>query len=248
MRTITIKPATQWPARLLSIDTNAKTVKGQALGFMTGILYLAPADMAGPNICPMAEAAGCKKACLYSAGRGAFNSVQQARIRKTKLYHAHRDEFLVRLAADVRHLVKKAAQAGVVPLVRLNGTSDIRWESHPVTLDGVTYPNLMAAFPDVQFYDYTKLPNRRDLPANYDVTFSFSGFPGFDKYVTKAMAAGMRVAAVWRNRSAIPATFMGWDVVDGDNSDVRHADPKGVFVGLYAKGAARRDVSGFVLG
>lgn len=250
MKTIQIhtETAVKWPDSLLSIDTNAKTVKGQALGFMTGILYLAPADMAGPNICPMADAAGCKAACLYSAGRGQMSSVQKARINRTRLYHAYRAEFLTRLAADISRLVKKATKAGFTPLVRLNGTSDIRWESEPVTIDGVKYPNLMSAFPGVQFFDYTKIPNRRDVPANYDLTFSYSGFPGFDRYVEKARAAGMRVAAVWRRRADIPAVFKGWAVVDGDNSDVRHIDPKGVFVGLYAKGAAVRDTSGFVLG
>lgn len=233
--------------KLLSIDTNAKTVKGQKLGFMTGILYLAPADLSGRNVCPTAELAGCKQACLNTAGRGAFNSVQQARLSKTEWFFADRQAFMLALVADVKRLVRKAERAGMVPLVRLNGTSDIRWESEPVTIGNVVYPNIMTLFPDVQFYDYTKLSNRRNVPANYDLTFSYSGTAGYQRFVREAVEAGMRIAVVFRKREEIPATFIGLPTVDGDDSDVRHLDPKGAVVALYAKGKARKDTSGFVV-
>lgn len=233
--------------KLLAIDTNAKTVKGQKYGYMTGILYMAPSTISGNNTCPMAKVAGCEHACLYSAGRGAFNSVQQSRIDKAKWFFDNRDTFMVQVVRDIRKLIRKANAAGMVPLVRMNGTSDIRWESIPVTVDGVTYPNVMAIFPDVQFYDYTKLANRKGIPANYDLTFSYSGLPGYARYVDQAKANGMRIAVVFRNRRDIPETFMGMDCVDGDDSDIRHLDPQGVVVALYAKGNAKTDLSGFVV-
>lgn len=238
----------KFPKKLLAIDTNAKTVKGQKYGFMTGILYLAPSDISGHQVCPMAKLAGCENACLYSAGRGAFNSVQQSRINKTKLFHAYPQLFMERLAKDIEKLVKKAESAGMTPLVRLNGTSDIRWEN--VRFDygfGNEQITLFELFPDVQFYDYTKLANRKDVPANYDLTFSHSGMPGYQAQVKKAIAAGMRIAAVFRTRKDIPEQFMGMECVDGDDSDIRHLDPKGVIVALYAKGNARKDYSGFVV-
>jgi hypothetical protein len=105
----------------------------------------------------------------------------------------------------------------------------------------------MTLFPDVQFYDYTKIPSRHNLPANYDLTFSYSGVLGFQKYVNQAINAGMRIAAVFRKRADIPAKFMGLDCVDGDNTDIRHIDPKGVIVALYAKGQAKKDDTGFVI-
>ena len=107
--------------------------------------------------------------------------------------------------------------------------------------------NIFEIFPDVQFYDYTKIANRRDLPANYDLTFSYSGTLAFQKYVNQAIESGMRIAAVFRKRADIPAKFMGLDCIDGDNSDIRHVDPKGVIVALYAKGKAKKDNSGFVI-
>jgi len=232
---------------LLTIDSNAKTVKGQEFGFMTGILYIAPVAISGHNVCPMAVIAQCDKACLYTAGRGAMSNVKLARIRKAKAFFEYRTEFMQLLAKDIRRLVKKAAKANMIPLVRLNGTSDIKWENIPVTDNGIEYANLMTLFPDVQFYDYTKIPSRHNLPANYDLTFSYSGVLGFQKYVNQAINAGMRIAAVFRKRADIPAKFMGLDCVDGDNSDIRHIDPKGVIVALYAKGQAKKDNTGFVI-
>lgn len=233
--------------KLLAIDTNAKTVKGQKYGYMTGILYMAPSTISGHNTCPMAKVAGCENACLYSAGRGAFNSVQQSRISKAQWFFSERDSFMAQLVKDISKLATKADNAGMVPLVRLNGTSDIRWESIPVTIEGVTYANVMAAFPGIQFYDYTKIANRKNVPSNYDLTFSYSGMPGYQKYVAQAISEGMRIAVVFRNREGIPASFMGLECVDGDDSDIRHIDPQGVVVALYAKGNAKTDLSGFVV-
>lgn len=232
---------------LLSVSVDAKTVKGEALGFLTGILYLAPATVTKYNTCAMAKAAQCDKACLYSAGRGAFNSVQQARIAKTIRFFEDRESFMVDLAYSISALVSKASKQGLKPLVRLNGTSDIRWETVPVTLHGVTYDNIFEVFPEVQFYDYTKDVNRKNIPDNYDLTFSYSGVDTYQPYVNKALSKGMRVAVVFSHESRIPNVFKGIRVVSGDKSDVRHLDDKGAIVALYAKGQAKNDTTGFVV-
>ena len=231
------------PKTLLSIDTNAKTVKGQTLGFMTGILYLAPADQSGHQVCPMAKAAGCEAACLYTAGRGAMSNVQTARLNRTRYFFEDRAAFMLQIIADITKLVRKAQREGMTPLVRLNGTSDIRWELIEAR-DGKT---IFEIFPDVQFYDYTKIPNRHSLPANYDLTFSYSGVVTFAKHAQRAMDNGMRTAVVFRDRANMPATFNGMQSIGGDDSDVRHLEPQGVVVALYAKGRARRDTTGFVI-
>lgn len=228
---------------LLSISSDSKTIKGEKIGYLTGILYLAPATVTKYNTCSMAKLAQCDKACLYSAGRGAFSNVQQSRIDKTLYFFEARDEFMLQLAANIMALIKKAEKLGLKPLVRLNGTSDIRWESIPFEY----HANIMEAFPNVQFYDYTKDANRKDIPANYDLTFSYSGVDSFAPYVKKAQSKGMRMAVVFRKESTIPVFFKGIKVVSGDNSDVRHLDDQGVIVGLYAKGAAKHDTTGFVV-
>jgi hypothetical protein len=232
---------------LLSVDTNAKTIKGQKLGFLTGILYMAPAAQSGHQVCAMAALAGCEAACLYTAGHGAFSNVQQARIAKTVLYFEDRPAFMALLVKNIQALVKRAAKNGLTPLVRLNGTSDIKWENVPVTHEGITYDNVMAVFPALTFYDYTKHSNRSSLPSNYDLTFSYSGVLSYQKYVSIAVKAGMRIAVVFRTAASIPAKFLGMECIGGDDSDVRHSEPHGVVVALYAKGKAKKDMTGFVV-
>ena len=241
---------------LLNIDRNPKTVKGQTKGYMTAILYLAPWKASGYNVCPMAEIAGCWHPCLNTSGQGGMavgnavmapygvtvpdNAVQAARIRKTREYFENRDAFMTQLVNEVHAFARKAARKGLTPVVRLNGTSDIKWEHVPA--DGA--PNIMSVFPKIQHYDYTKIANRRNLPPNYHLTFSASGTPGYAKFMQLAIDSGMNLTAVFRK--TLPATFMGRPVINGDESDLRFLDPSGVVVGLTAKGRAKKDTSGFV--
>jgi hypothetical protein len=232
---------------LLSVGSDAKTVKGETYGFLTGILYLAPHTSTKWNTCSMAGIAQCGNGCLFTAGRGAMNSVAQARVNKTVWFFTERNTFMQQLVADICKLVKKARKQSLTPLIRLNGTSDIRWETVGFTdADGVEYVNIFAAFPEVQFYDYTKDVNRKVIPSNYDLTFSDSGVQGFQPFVEKAVALGMRIATVFRDVAAIPDNHRGMPVIGGDNSDIRHLEDKGVVVALYAKGKAKSDYSGFV--
>lgn len=232
--------------QLLSIGTNAKTVKGDKYGFMTGVMYLAPAKLSGFQVCSMAAIANCEEACLYTAGRGAFNSTQIARIAKTQWFFKARQEFILNVVWSIKALIRKAKRANLTPLVRLNGTSDIQWEHVTFEYEG-KQTTIFELFPDVQFYDYTKIANRTDLPANYDLTFSYSGVIEYQKYVNQAIANGMRIAVVFRKQSEIPATFLNMVCVDGDNTDIRHLDNQGVVVALYAKGKAKKDTTGFVV-
>jgi hypothetical protein len=226
---------------------NPKILKGTAFGYLTAILHFAPGRLSGFNVCPGASAA-CLVACLNTAGRGGIikkgetsNKIQAARLRKTLFYFNETDTFMAQLAKEIGNIVKLAAKHGLKPAIRLNGTSDIRWELQKVNYGGNVFQNIMLAFPNVIFYDYTKLANRRNLPPNYSLTFSLS--EDNDKSAEQALANGLNVAAVFRK---IPPTFLGRTVVDGDVSDLRFLDPSGVIVGLKAKGKAKKDTSGFV--
>jgi len=238
------------PTTLLG-TANTKTIKGEKLGVLTGILYLSPADSVSTKrtLCPYADIAGCKAGCLNTAGRGAFNSVQRARIRKTLMFLQYRDEFMALLVRDIERLQRKASRENMVLAVRLNGTSDVQWE-----LEWVDGWNLMGIFPDVQFYDYTKIPGRRP-PANYHLTFSYSGVAGFERVVAKQLRHNpdTNLAVVFSGKlpeKAYVQGEIGWlgrTVINGDASDVRYQDPAGVIVGLTAKGKAKNDTSGFVV-
>lgn len=225
---------------LLSIDTNAKTVKGQKRGFMTGILYLAPGKLSGLiNVCPHASAA-CDALCLYYAGRGAFNSVQKARTAKTIFYVKDRESFLATLKENVASVIRKAKAKNMRATVRLNGTSDIGWERY----------GIIQAFNKTQFYDYTKNVQRMHafldgkLPSNYSITFSRSETN--EAQCLEVLKRGGNVAVVFRKQ--LPTHWNGFPVINGDENDLRFLDPKGVVVGLKAKGKAKSDTSGFVVG
>lgn len=223
-------------------EASAKTVKGQKIGYLTGICYLVPDE----KLCPMARMAGCMAGCLRTAGRGAFDSVQAARAAKTAFFREHREAFMLSLAADIWSLARRAEKLGMQPLVRPNGTSDIPFENIPV-VDGKT---IFQLFPDVQFYDYTKHPSRKlegKTAGNYDLTYSFSAVTPKEVSIKGLInPANRRTAVVFDRRENIPASFRGWPVVDGDDTDVRHIEPARVVVALYAKGRARSDTSGFV--
>lgn len=221
---------------------SAKTVKGEKIGYLTAIIYLKPDDY----ICSMARIAGCMEGCLQSAGRGAFNTVQLARISKTEYYKNNQQAYMLSLCADIWTMARKAAKLGLELLVRPNGTSDILYENIIVT----DHKNIFQLFPDVQFYDYTKHPSRNltnKTMDNYDLTYSYSGLTP-EKITHKGLLNpnNSRVAVVFMKQSDIPLHFNGWSVIDGDNTDVRHIEPKNVVVALYAKGKAKRDNTGFV--
>lgn len=222
--------------KLLTVG-NTKTVKGEALGYMTFIMHLAPSTLSGYNTCPMASK-GCASACLNTAGRGRFTATQEARIRKTKWFFENRETFMAQLVKDIQAAIRKAARENMTPVFRLNGTSDIRWETVPV----YGFRNIMEMMPAVQFYDYTKLQNRANLPSNYHLTFSRSE----ENYgqVDMMMGAGYNTAIVF---DTLPAVHNGYKVIDGTETDLRFLDPKGVIVGLLAKGKAKKDLSGFTV-
>jgi len=128
----------------------------------------------------------------------------------------------------------------------LNGTSDIRWENVGFTFEDTYYRNIFELFPNVQFMDYTKIPNRlksvnglADFPKNYDLTFSYSNKPGFEKYNKRALDNGNTIAVVFEDQKTMPLTFHKKPVLSGDDNDLTFTKPKGSILGLYAKGSKR---------
>jgi hypothetical protein len=238
--------------KLLSIG-NPKILKGMKQGYMTYILHLAPADLSGYETCPK-RTAGCTAACLNTAGRGGMfkkgettNVIQRARIRKTKMFFENRTEFMAQLVKDIELAIKQSVKKNLIPVFRLNGTSDLSWEKYEVNRNGKLYRNIFDAFSEYRFYDYTKVPGRKvkDI-ANYHLTFSEADNNALD--TLNAIRAGMNVATVFgiKKNSPMPKMWNGLPVFNGDDSDLRFLDPKNVVVGLYAKGKAKKDTSGFV--
>ena len=239
-------------ARLLSTDS-PKAIKADKFGYLNGIHYMAPNSEAGVgNLCPHASA-GCIALCLgkYSGQASMVadlehgdNSVRASRRAKAQRFMRDRRNYMHDLIRAIELLVRKANTLGKTPCVRLNGSTDISWES--IKVDGRT---LFELFPAVQFVDYTKNPRRFDraLPANYHLTFSRSEVN--EATTLELLARGVNVAVVFGN--GLPAAWNGFTVVDGDQHDLRHLDPRGArgfVIGLSPKGnKTKRDTSGFVV-
>lgn len=244
------------PSALLTLG-NPKTAKGEGFGYLTAILHLAPARLAGFEVCS-GRTDGCTAACLNTSGMQGTagrhrRRIVAARIRKTKWFRADRQSFMRRLEREIAAHERSAARHGLRPAVRLNGTSDIPWENvRYLGTDGRSV-TLLDRFPRVQFYDYTKVATRfgRPLPANYDLTFSAAD--GNDRATAVAVGYGARVAVVFGNADRpsarkwpLPTEYDGRTVVDADKHDLRFLEPAGVICGLRAKGLAKTDRSGFV--
>ncbi len=225
--------------KLLS-TANPKIQKGTKMGYLSFILHLAPADLSGRETCPK-RTAGCTAACLNTAGRGGMfkrgentNMIQKARIRKTEYFFNDRAGFMADLVSDINKAIKFAAKQGLTPVFRLNGTSDLSWEKY----EAAHGKNIFELFDYVQFYDYTKVLGRKVKHLkNYHLTFSKAD--GNDSDVAEALFQGMSVVAVY---DQIPA-----GVPSADETDLRFLDPKGIMLGLKAKGRAKKDYSGFVI-
>jgi len=237
----TTKPTYKAVKNLLSEgSTNSKTSKN---ALQTFILYLAPSDIIGShNLCPFASN-GCKASCLYTAGRGAFSNVQLARINKTKFWAYDRAGFYIQLANEILKIHDNAMKSGEKIAIRLNGTSDVDHLDLLKRYSGINF--LDSFYNDLLFYDYTKNPNhvKKYLNSNYKITFSRSEIN--DDNVIDILKNGGNVAIVFKND--LPATYFGFPVINGDDTDLRYFDPKNVIIGLKAKGKAKKDNSGFVI-
>jgi hypothetical protein len=217
----------------LLTKNNAKTKKGEKFGYKTYILYMAPhtQNSLGKNLCPNASE-GCAAACLYKSGFGGiYSTVQQGRIDKADFFLNDRNGFLLYLKKEITKLKKKHEKLGETICIRLNGTSDLAYETFKI--EG---KSLIEHFPDIQFYDYTKSPKRMDkfikgeMPSNYHLTFSKSEINDIETQVI--LGNGGNVAMVF---DKIPSEYQGYKVINGDESDLRFLDEENVIVGLKYK-------------
>lgn len=225
---------------LSSLNSNSKLEKSNKVQdkYLNVNMYMHPSST---KICPYQDIAKCKEPCLNTAGLGGvYKSIQDARKRKTDLFLNDRDTFMEYIIEDITKFVNYCDKKGKLPAVRLNGTSDIQWET--IKVNGKT---LFELFPTVQFYDYTKIPTRKTkhIP-NYHLTWSYS--EANQKYADRFSDVEHNKAVVF-NTKTLPSFFKGLKVIDGDTHDMRFLDEDNVVVGLRAKGKAKTDTSGFVI-
>ena len=216
---------------------NAKLAKGNGSNFAPYILHLAPFTSSGAgDTCPHASPE-CIALCLNVSGRAnIFPAILRGRAEKTRSYFADRAGFIFRLKREIANAIKREAKQGRTAVFRLNGTSDLEWS------------DVISAFPETQFYDYTKDPVRYNrfllglLPPNYHLTFSYSGRNA--DLCRSFLARGGTVAAAFARpigaKYVRPVEWCGFPTIDGDASDLRFLDTTGTVVALKAKGKARK--------
>jgi hypothetical protein len=221
-----------------SISETVKHKKSIKYGELTYSLYLAPGKTSGYEVCP-GRTAECSKFCLNESGMNTMTQnikgdvINNSRITKTRLFFEDREFFMHMMIAEIRSGITRAAKLGYTFSVRLNNTSDINPKDFQ--LDG---KNILEIFPQVTFYDYSKVANRVDLMkqySNYDLTYSYTGHNLTQ--CEEMLLNKINVAVVFK---FVPNTFMGYPVVDGDKNDLRYKDLKGVVVGLLYKRTRQR--------
>lgn len=221
--------------KLLTLN-QIKMLKSSKKGYLSAILNLQPAYKYKNNqTCPSATK-GCKSACLQYCGRNRFDLALNARIRRTKLYYDDKTTFYEYLISDIEALIRKAKRENKLPSVRLNGLSDIPFENDTIIHNGISHSNIFELFKEVQFIDYTKIPNRmmsKSIPDNYHLTYSYN--EGTPKRLYKEIYRSTRFNMAVVFNDTLPDMFLGYPVIDGDLSDLRHLDKKGSIVGLKLK-------------
>lgn len=224
---------------------NTKIQKGLEQGFLTFGIHFAPAKLSGYNVCSESSE-GCEEACLNTSGLGQTPNVQEARVKKTKLFMSDIKKGLEDISKEITKATKRALKQDLTPCFRLNLTADLPWEK----LRLANGNNLFEQHPSVQFYDYSKIARRMNLNIpNYHLTFSRS--EAFSNQVQAAalLKEGKTVAVVFSTKKGenLPETWKGYKVVDGDKDDLRFLDPSNSIVGLRSKGKAKKDKTGFVV-
>lgn len=207
-------------------------------GTMTYCLYLAPWTLSGHQVCGFGQ--HCHEFCLNGSGqnkcdelaRGVEGSkINRSRIKKTRLFYENRARFMEILIHEIESKRARAKRLGYGFSVRLNGTSDL---SPILFKDPISGKNILEIFSDVQFYDYTKNPNRVKLMQkypNYDITFSYDGYNWED--CEKFLNEGGKVAVVfYSDKETLPKSFRGWNVESGNEYDMRYLNSPRTIIGL----------------
>jgi hypothetical protein len=226
------------------VSTSAKIMHSQQFSHQhTYAIYLAPANLSGYNVCPYSTPE-CRMGCLNTSGRAGIEifthttKISDCRIKKTRLLFEETEFFMQWMIAEIRMYQKRAAKQGFYFSARLNATSDINWR----IVNTLAGQNIFEIFPEINFYDYTKNHNKFYYkPSNYHLTYSYTGY-NWD-YCKIALSQGFNVAMVFdvKKESDLPAMYKGYKVINGDLTDYRIDDAKGIIVGLKWKRIANRE-------
>lgn len=225
------------------LSTNYKTSKSKGINVDNYILPLEPDYI----LCPLAKKAGCGKTCIVNSGLNKTPTAKSSKARKTDLFYNNFDQFKKDLVSDHNYLQKNRIYKGFEVASRLNGYSDIQYEKIKIKDD----KTIFELFPDIQFYDYTKIANRdiKDIP-NYHLTFSYT--KSLHRIAIKQLEKGQNIAIVLdiKKDDPIPTDYIminnkKYNLIDGDKNDLRYKDPKNSVVALRFKGSKKDKIEAY---
>jgi hypothetical protein len=227
-------------------ESNAKMAKNGGKGYVTIGIAMLPHRLSGYNVCHFASK-GCIKGCLNVSGRTmaatlATDKIMRARMARTILYFEQREKFLEMLTHEIDSERAMAQRLGMTLIIRPNVLSDIDWAK--------VHRDVVDRHPDVIWYGYSKNPYAMErwiagqYPSNYYLTFSRS--EENEAKAVEFLARGYNVSVIFdtkytaKVKRPLPAQWKGFPVIDGDETDLRFEDPRGVVIGLRAKGRLRQ--------
>lgn len=220
--------------------------KGLGEGWMSVGIQMSPANVSGYEVCKW-RSKGCSEVCLFNSGYGFYPKVKESRKKKTRMFFEMPELFKAQMQIELNQLLEKTAKLGLKLAIRLNVLSDIEWENE-IIRDNKT---IFQLYPTIQFYDYTKSIHRvlNNTVPNYDLTYSRSETKISHLNSLLALKSGKNVAIVFnvKKTKPLPDSYLNFEVIDGDKTDLRFLDKKGVVVGLRTKGNAHGDKTGFVV-
>ena len=197
------------------------------------------------SIC--AKSASCVDNCLATTSGGnraygggvdkdALKGPRKAHFMQNQAFIRDPEAFIAKMDDEVGKAWAAAQKNGNQLGIRLNVLSDV-----PPTV----YEDLMTKYPDVQFYDYTKLHSNKPIAPNHHLTYSSTGTSNPElgvinlhqnwRHMTKKLDEGHNVAMPFTVGANEPLpkfvkdTKSGktYKVIDGDVHDYRPADDWG---------------------
>lgn len=204
---------------------SSKLMHNERLNMLTYGLYLASADASNINVCP--KSSMCRESCLVGSGYAKIDAlagstkVIDSRITKTRLFFANKPLFMKLLCIEIDRAMNKAKRLNMEFSIRLNCTSDIS----PLAFN-MNGKNILELYPNVMFYDYTKVKNYWKIAekySNYYLTFSRDGSVENENECLEWLSKGNNVAVVFgvTKTSELPKKWKGYEVLVGDDYDYR---------------------------
>jgi len=219
------------------LTTNTKILKSMQVypQFNAKIMQLIP----GKHTCSDYTKA-CLKDCLAWKGYAKIypETVIKGRKKRTDLFLNDLPSFMIKLEKELNALCKASRKKNKIPVVRLNGFSDIDFSLSKYHIRGDSIFNI---YQEIYFYDYTKnlervIVNfaRSQTFKNYHLTFSHEP-NNLKDCATAHLAYNTNISVIDKPENVYPFRKAGLDTINGDGHDFRFLDPDNSMILLKHK-------------